>query len=132
MSDELKARDNAISVLERLKADVPYYMGTQPKAVHYQTIHAGLDTALEALRGASGGEAGVADPVNYKAWANNMIAFIRERDLQVAFTDWCGGWPYPGKPTPAAATVGAVEPAEAMIDAGVAFALQVSLGGEYR
>lgn len=64
---------------------------------------------IEALQGASSGEGKKADPVNYKAWANNMITFIRERDLQVAFTDWCGGWPYPGKPTPAAATGGDVD-----------------------
>lgn len=36
-----------------------------------------------------------ADEINYRAWATNMIAFIRERDLETQFKDWSGGWPCP-------------------------------------
>ena len=40
------------------------------------------------------------DSINYKAWASNMLTFIREHDLEDRFTDWCGGWAYPGAPEP--------------------------------
>lgn len=29
------------------------------------------------------------------AWGRNAIAFLRERGLETAFSDWCGGWPVP-------------------------------------
>lgn len=35
------------------------------------------------------------------AWGRNAIAFIRERDLDGAFNDWCGGWPCPVDTAPA-------------------------------
>jgi hypothetical protein len=52
---------------------------------------------LEAYREAMDGwkAANAADGINYRAWATNMIAFIRERDLEVQFKDWSGGWPCP-------------------------------------
>ena len=31
--------------------------------------------------------------LNHEAWARSMIGFIRERGLESAFQDWCGGWP---------------------------------------
>lgn len=34
-------------------------------------------------------------PINYRAWAENMIAYIRSRGLEDSFKDWSGGWPYP-------------------------------------
>lgn len=33
--------------------------------------------------------------VNFKAWAENAISFIRERGLEDEFQDWSGGWSYP-------------------------------------
>lgn len=37
-------------------------------------------------------------PINYEAWARNMITFIRERDLEIDFKHWSGGWPCPISP----------------------------------
>lgn len=34
-------------------------------------------------------------PINYEAWARNAVTFIRERGLDLEFTDWCGGWRCP-------------------------------------
>ncbi len=33
--------------------------------------------------------------INYEAWARNAITFIRERGLDVDFTNWSGGWKCP-------------------------------------
>ena len=33
--------------------------------------------------------------VNHKAWAENAVSFIREKNLTTEFTDWCGGFPAP-------------------------------------
>ena len=33
--------------------------------------------------------------VNYRAWAESAVSFIREKNLTTEFTDWCGGWPAP-------------------------------------
>lgn len=33
--------------------------------------------------------------INYQAWAENMIAFIRERGMEGDFKDWSGGFPCP-------------------------------------
>jgi len=118
-------------------------------------LDAVMPIILEALRGASGGGAG-----EVRTWrhvkrgstyreigrAKLQAATIQPREgntLVVYHGDDGQLWARLSsefedgrfeeiQPTPAAATVGAVEPTEAMIDAGVAFALQVSLGGEYR
>lgn len=37
------------------------------------------------------------DKINYRAWATNMIDFLRFKGIEHEFTDWCGGWQYPGK-----------------------------------
>jgi hypothetical protein len=33
--------------------------------------------------------------INYKAWARNMMTFIRLRGLEQDFKFWSGGWPCP-------------------------------------
>jgi hypothetical protein len=53
----------------------------------YQEAMEGWKAANAATRSTDG--------INYQAWATNMIAFIRERDLEVQFRDWSGGWPCP-------------------------------------
>lgn len=59
--------------------------------------------------------------INYKAWADNMLAFIHEHGLEVAFTHWCGGWPYPGTAEPNAhrisSQVGLIEALEELLAA---------------
>jgi hypothetical protein len=52
---------------------------------------------FEAYREAMDGwkAANAADGINYRAWATNMITFLRERDLEWSFKDWSGGWPCP-------------------------------------
>ena len=29
------------------------------------------------------------------AWLRNAVEFIREKGLEIEFTDWCGGWKCP-------------------------------------
>jgi len=33
--------------------------------------------------------------INYHAWANTMIRFIRSKGLERELTDWAGGWSCP-------------------------------------
>lgn len=35
--------------------------------------------------------------INFEAWCNSAVQFIRSRGLELEFTDWCGGWAYPAK-----------------------------------
>lgn len=49
--DELiEGAKEAVDVMERLKADIPDYVGDDPRALHYQKLHRGLNTALSILR----------------------------------------------------------------------------------
>jgi hypothetical protein len=34
-------------------------------------------------------------PSAVEAWSRNALVFIRERNLEQEFSDWCGGWPVP-------------------------------------
>lgn len=34
-------------------------------------------------------------PINYEAWAESLIGFIRSRGLESDLKDYCGGWPCP-------------------------------------
>lgn len=45
--------------------------------------------------------------INYRAWATNMIDFLRFKGIEHEFTDWCGGWKYPGAALAEPATVSA-------------------------
>lgn len=38
--------------------------------------------------------------INYEAWSRSMIGFIRERNLEIEFRDWSGGFPCPVKTLP--------------------------------
>lgn len=32
---------------------------------------------------------------NYRAWEHNAFQFLREKGLEIEFSDWCGGFPCP-------------------------------------
>jgi hypothetical protein len=33
--------------------------------------------------------------INYQAWSESLIGFIRSKGLERECTDWCGGWKCP-------------------------------------
>lgn len=35
--------------------------------------------------------------INHRAWMSSMMDFLRFKGLERDFTDWSGGWEYPGK-----------------------------------
>lgn len=40
-----------VNVLRELKRRTPIYTGEEPKAAHYQAVHAAYDAAIDALSG---------------------------------------------------------------------------------
>lgn len=40
-----------------------------------------------------------ANTINHEAWVQSCMGFIRERGLEQEFTDWCGGWKCPVRPS---------------------------------
>lgn len=57
--------------------------------------HSGLRPEPASRLGHSESVPSAPSNVNYVAWSQNMISFIRQRGLEQEFTDWCGGWPCP-------------------------------------
>jgi len=143
MSDELKAREMLAAVFDQHGATLVAKRIRAADPDNEPTISASnaIAAIVEALRGASGGGAGEVDQRLRLA----ALKVVDDYPVAAGTAKGVSGYREGGygsilalrsalnpKPAPAIGKGGAVEPTEAMIDAGVAFALQVSLGGEYR
>lgn len=77
-------RDRHLKALRRIKDTLPMYMGNQPKAQHYQALHAAMDAAMAALRSAEPGDAlreAVAMIERLRGWCRNQQLIDEANDL---------------------------------------------------